>query len=215
MNKAIFLGTFNPPHSGHINCLKSVIQSGLLNDLWIDKIHIIPCWQNPNKESVENPIQHYWQRHRMCTLEFAGLKEFCAVNGIEFKLQPKYTYELIDYFNSDKDDAIKPGFWWIITYETFMELVENKWMNAGQLLNENNFIVLVKDIQEKEALEKHIEFTFNRFFRCMLLNESYTDLHSTQLRNMLIHHDNVYPYINEDTQNYINTNNIYGSIENR
>ena len=49
MSKAIFLGSFNPPHKGHYNCIKSVIESGQLEYLGIDKIHIIPCWQNPNK----------------------------------------------------------------------------------------------------------------------------------------------------------------------
>ena len=80
MSKAIFLGTFNPPHNGHVNCIKSVIRSGILNQFNIEKIHIIPCWQNPNKEDFDDPKLRFWQRYKMCTLEFAGLNDYCIID---------------------------------------------------------------------------------------------------------------------------------------
>ena len=83
MSKAIFLGSFNPPHRGHVNCLKSVINSGLMKELNIDKIHIIPCYQNPNKSQVKNPVWNFWRRYKLCTLEFSGLFEFVAIDDIE------------------------------------------------------------------------------------------------------------------------------------
>ena len=47
--RAIFLGSFNPPHKGHYDVVNSVIESGIMESAKIEKIHIIPCWQNPNK----------------------------------------------------------------------------------------------------------------------------------------------------------------------
>ena len=49
MGKAIFLGSFNPPHKGHYEVVKSVIDSGIMDDFNIENIHVIPCYQNPNK----------------------------------------------------------------------------------------------------------------------------------------------------------------------
>ena len=142
MSKAIFLGTFNPPHNGHVNCIKSVIRSGILNQFNIDKIHIIPCWQNPNKEDFDDPKLRFWQRYKMCTLEFTGLNEYCIIDDIEAKIQPQYTYNLIEYFKSGKDKFID-DFWWIITAETFKELLCGKWYNSEKLINENKFIILI------------------------------------------------------------------------
>ena len=80
----------------------------------------------------------------MCTLEFAGLNEYCIIDDIEAKIQPQYTYNLIEYFKSGKDKFID-DFWWIITPETFKELLCGKWYNSEKLINENKFIILIPD----------------------------------------------------------------------
>ena len=160
MSKAIFLGTFNPPHNGHVNCIKSVIRSGILNQFNIDKIHIIPCWQNPNKEDFDDPKLRFWQRYKMCTLEFSGLNEYCIIDDIEAKIQPQYTYNLIEYFKSGKDKFIN-DFWWIITAETFKELLCGKWYNSEKLINENKFIILIPDNLSDDEYNEIVKYTNN------------------------------------------------------
>ena len=92
MTRAIFLGSFNPPHKGHVNCIKSVIESNIIKELNIDKIHVIPCWQNPNKsKSID-----FYDRYKMCIHEFTLLLDNCLVDDIESLLKPTYTYELIN-----------------------------------------------------------------------------------------------------------------------
>lgn len=210
MSKAIFLGTFNPPHNGHVNCIKSVIRSGILNQFNIDKIHIIPCWQNPNKEDFDDPKLRFWQRYKMCILEFAGLNEYCIIDDIEAKIQPQYTYNLIEYLKSGKDKFID-DFWWIITAETFKELLCGKWYNSEKLINENKFIILIPDNLSDDEYNEIVKYTNNdsKYQFIDLLNDPMANMHSTKLREMIKNNENVYPYINLDTELYIKHHSLY------
>lgn len=210
MSKAIFLGTFNPPHNGHVNCIKSVIRSGILNQFNIDKIHIIPCWQNPNKEDFDDPKLRFWQRYKMCTLEFGGLNDYCIIDDIEAKIQPQYTYNLIEYFKSGKDKFID-DFWWIITAETFKELLCGKWYNSEKLINENKFIILIPDNLSDDEYNEIVKYTNNdsKYQFIDLLNDPMANMHSTKLREMIKNNENVYPYINLDTELYIKHHSLY------
>lgn len=210
MSKAIFLGTFNPPHNGHVNCIKSVIRSGILNQFNIDKIHIIPCWQNPNKEDFDDPKLRFWQRYKMCTLEFGGLNEYCIIDDIEAKIQPQYTYNLIEYLKSGKDKFID-DFWWIITAETFKELLYGKWHNSEKLINENKFIILIPDNLSDDEYNEIVKYTNNdsKYQFIDLLNDPMANMHSTKLREMIKNNENVYPYINLDTELYIKHHSLY------
>lgn len=210
MSKAIFLGTFNPPHNGHVNCIKSVIRSGILNQFNIDKIHIIPCWQNPNKEDFDDPKLRFWQRYKMCTLEFVGLNEYCIIDDIEAKIQPQYTYNLIEYLKSGKDKFIE-DFWWIITAETFKELLCGKWYNSEKLINENKFIILIPDNLSDDEYNEIVKYANNdsKYQFIDLINDPMANMHSTKLREMIKNNENVYPYINLDTELYIKHHSLY------
>ena len=208
MTRAIFLGSFNPPHKGHVNCIKSVIESNIIKQLNIDKIHVIPCWQNPNKsKSID-----FYDRYKMCIYEFTSLSDNCLVDDIESLLKPTYTYELINYFKENKDYLINADFWWIVTEETIEELIDNKWKESERLLKENKFIVLYPD-------ERHnISFKVNDYFK--EINKEPDDyqyiplidqmnVHSTQIREnfwLNTKYDNA---ITKNTKEYIIEHNLY------
>ena len=203
--RAIFLGTFNPPHAGHRNCVKSVISSGLLQKLNIDKIHIIPCWQNPNKDEFDNQELRFWQRYKMCISEFAGLSEFCIIDDIEEKIRPHYTYQLFNYLKSGKENIIGKDFWWIITAETFNELLTNKWKNSDELLHDNKFI-LVQNSGTNIFIPEDILDTCEIYY--VTLNSN-CNIHSTEIRNNFWVNAKYDIYINKETCNYIIEQNLY------
>ena len=208
MTRAIFLGSFNPPHKGHVNCIKSVIESNIIKQLNIDKIHVIPCWQNPNKsKSID-----FYDRYKMCIYEFTSLSDNCLVDDIESLLKPTYTYELIKYFKENKDYLINADFWWIVTEETIEELIDNKWKESERLLKENKFIVLYPEKRH------NISFKVNDYFK--KINKEPDDyqyiplidqmnVHSTQIREnfwLNTKYDNA---ITKNTKEYIIEHNLY------
>ena len=208
MTRAIFLGSFNPPHKGHVNCIKSVIKSNIIKQLNIDKIHVIPCWQNPNKsKSID-----FYDRYKMCILEFTSLSDNCLVDDIESLQKPTYTYELINYFKENKDYLINADFWWIVTEETIEELIDNKWKESERLLKENKFIVLYPE-------ESHnISFKVNDYFKeinkepddyqyIQLIDQM--NVHSTQVRENFWLNTKYDSAITKNTKEYIIEHSLY------
>lgn len=209
MSKAIFLGSFNPPHIGHYNCIKSFIDSNLMETLGIDKIHIIPCYQNPNK----NKTIDYIHRYKMCVEMFMDLiaNELVSIDDIEDEMCPKYTYELIEHFKSNKDPYIKDDFWWIITEETYKELIDNKWKNSQWLLSNNQFIIIYenKNNELSESIRLNLsKLLWNEKSIIIPLNKS-IDIHSTQLREYIKNGQSIEEYTNKNVQKYIEENNLY------
>jgi len=215
MSRAIFLGSFNPPHSGHVNCIKSVINSGLMKDLNIDKIHIIPCYQNPNKKQVDDPEWNFWQRYKLCTLEFAGLAEFIVVDDLEMLINrtdcnKSYTYNLINYFKGGHDALIKSDFWWIITVETYKELLAGKWYHSEELLSNNKFIIVYKNTDELDEIINSQYYKNDNYNFVELIKTEDADKHSTELREMIKNDDeNIRKYMKFETLMEIKDNKLY------
>lgn len=76
MNVAIYGGSFDPPHLGHV----MVATHLLLNDLTIDKIVIVPCFQQTGKNLI--PFE---DRFDMCQIAFGWLPR-TQVSQIEAEL---------------------------------------------------------------------------------------------------------------------------------
>ena len=201
MSKAIFLGTFNPPHKGHRNVILSVCDWYSKNHIIdLEQIFIIPCWQNPNKKCMTS----YWDRYKMCLQEFYGtLPDYVLIDDIEAQIKPKYTYDLIKYFKSNKDPYIKYDFYWIITNETFNELWDNKWYKSEWLLDHNRFILIEEDTN-KINWYHYYDIDVHH----VPLNES-CDIHSTNIRNKFWNTENYNKYLCQGTKDYIVEHKLY------
>ena len=202
MSKAIFLGSFNPPHKGHYDCVKSVIESGQMEKLGIDKIHVIPCRQNPNKAKFHTS---FIARYKMCESIFRDLiiDGKVVIDDIENEMLPEYTYDLLRYFHSGNDAMIKDDFWWIITNETFNEIWEGKWKESEWLLANNTFIVL-EDNLDKDNWPHYYDI---RVVQIPLIN--HCDIHSTELRAMVKSKKSIENFTNKDVQEFINEYKLY------
>lgn len=202
MNKKIglFLGSFNPPHIGHISIVSSCVNEYIKKQNLLDSIWVIPAYQNPNKVNTNN----YEQRLHWCESSYGGFgyipKVF--VKDIEGDLKPKYTIELIEYLKSNYTDT---EFIWLITWETYCELLDGKWFASSRLLDENKFIVINEGKMDEDIDIDYIHFRIghSNLIRCKNIISTMKlpnriDISSTKIREMIKNCECPIPYITGD-----------------
>lgn len=89
MKIAVFGGTFDPPHKGHTELCRKILNEGRYG---IDKIIVMPCGDPPHKTAVTSA------RHRlaMCEAAFDGLR--AEVSGYEINEKGKsYTFRTLEH----------------------------------------------------------------------------------------------------------------------
>ena len=90
MKIALYLGSFNPFHNGHLECIKTA-----LNDFKMDRVIIVPTMRNPWKEEKVLDFNK-----RISILRFQLQEEFfpkqwikIGIDNIEkFLIPPYYSY---------------------------------------------------------------------------------------------------------------------------
>lgn len=208
--KGIFLGTFNPPHIGHYSCLSSIVNCIKKDHDWldIDNIHVIPCWQNPNKEKSIS----FNDRYNMCKLSFKEFEPYVFIDDIESIIKPKYTYDLIKYFKEGQDiSKIGDNFWWIITVETMEEIISNNWYNSEWLLKNNKFVLLYLNNRPYsiEATRYHFENRLKIKNNLRFVSIEDKGIHSTDIRDNFWVNSKYDNCITQETKEYIINNNLY------
>jgi nicotinate-nucleotide adenylyltransferase len=136
MKTAIFGGSFDPVHLGHIEVVKKA-----LSELDIDKLIILPNYLNPLKHSFSAPpkLRLKWLRE--------VFKNYPKVEVSDFEIKknrPVYTIESVTHF--------KPHYF-IIGSDNLKTL--DKWKDIDKLKNMIEFVVATRGEVDKKLLEKH------------------------------------------------------------
>ena len=192
---AIFLGTFNPPHIGHLNAIQSVLDSEYNNKL--DFIYIIPCNQNPNKKGSIP----FWIRYRMCTQIFKGIDKV-IIDDIESEHDFIYTYNLLKYLVNGKDKFINKDFLWIITEETLREIVDEKWYKSIEILSEFSKRMIILNKSGEGSI---FGFGFDKYVK---LNPG-INIHSTDIRNLVKENKSINLYTKQEVIDIIENEKLY------
>ncbi len=136
MNIAVFGGTFDPVHLGHVEIVKKALEDGD-----IDKIIIVPNFLNPLKNSFSAPAE---LRLKWLKKVF---KDFENVEVSDFEInqkRPVYSIETIKYF--------KPKYF-IIGSDNLKTL--DKWKDIKEILKKTELVVAKRGEIDKNLLKKY------------------------------------------------------------
>jgi nicotinate-nucleotide adenylyltransferase len=196
MKIGLFLGSFNPPHIGHVNIAREVLNRKLVDNVWV-----IPAYQNPNKNI--DTSENFSHRYNMCKLMFD--LPYTYISLVECVAKPKYTYDLLTHL---KEEWPKADFRWIITDETLMEIINGQWYKSYELLNENKFIVVEGTGKYNEEYpQEYVELIKKQGNNSMYL-ENPINMSSTKIRKMIDDGNIPIPFINKET--YKHCIRLYG-----
>lgn len=142
MKIALFLGSFNPFHNGHLECIKCA-----LNDFKMDKVVIVPTMQNPwKKEKIldidERKFIIYWSikfnEDSNIIINWEKGIPSIYIDLIEKELtSPYYSYATLHTLkNKYCNDEI-----FVLCGEDTIKDIPN-WMNGEQIIQDYNFLIV-------------------------------------------------------------------------
>lgn len=126
---AIFGGSFNPIHVGHIALAKSVVQAHLADEVWL-----LVSPQNPLKE--QNGLQPEQVRLRLANEALAN-EQHIHVSDFEFHLpRPSYTWKTLNALQQSY-----PTYEFKLLIGADNWLIFNKWANYKEILDNHKILV--------------------------------------------------------------------------
>lgn len=151
MKIALFLGSFNPFHNGHLKCVKTA-----LKDFKMDKVIIVPTMQNPWKEEKVLDINKRFEiiylsilgaglihkGHRRYTCGNSPLSAWIDYSTIEKELiPPYYSYATL---HALKNKYCNDEIFILCGEDTIKDIPD--WMNGEQIIQDYNFLVVDRPI---------------------------------------------------------------------
>lgn len=147
MKIALYLGSFNPFHNGHLEVVKVA-----LNDFKMDKVIIVPSMQNPWKEEKVLDINKrieiihltilraglIHKAHKMYTCGNSPLSAWVDYSTIEKELiSPYYSYATLHALkNKYCNDEI-----FVLVGSDTMKDIPN-WMHGGKIIEDYDFLIV-------------------------------------------------------------------------
>lgn len=174
MKKAIFGGTFDPIHIGHIH-----IAYEALYKLNLEEVLFMPNGMPPHKTNkIVSPAN---VRYEMVEKAIEGEKKFNISSYEIDRGGMSYTYETLIHFNECEPNTE----WFFLTGVDSLMYVE-KWKNTQTILDNCNFVVFSRPgFSEKEIIEKknQVEKMYNR--KIIYLDIPILDVSSTFIKQRI------------------------------
>lgn len=186
MKIAVYVGSFNPVHKGHIKVVKMVLKE------YVDKVIIVPTmsyWNKNNLISIKDRI------NMLKLYETKDIIIDTKNNNYEF------TYQVLrNIQNEYKNDKI-----YLVIGDDLLKDFD-KWKNVSEVLKHNIIVIRRNDINES-IYKKYEKYNF------IVKNKiSSKEISSTIVRNMIINgNKDVLKYIDLKVYDYIKRNNLYVS----
>ena len=197
MKIAMFGGSFNPIHNGHI-----MLANAFQKELSLDKVLIIPTYIPPHKQRDYSVSPQ--QKLEMCRLAVKDMP-FAEVCDIEIKRQgASYTYmtlqELKKIYPHDE-------LYLITGADMFMTI--HQWKNPEIIFNLAVICGVPRNDDDISHLQKQADFLHSLGAKTKILDVNIITLSSTQIRKNVSQGKSISEMVIPDIENYIMQNNLY------
>ncbi len=197
MKTAIFGGSFNPIHNGHIQLVNTFI-----DNLRLDRAIIIPAYVSPFKEKDNSVMPE--QRLEMCRLAFEDNKKV-EVSDIEIRRGgASYTYmtlaELSEKYKGDE-------FFLITGADMFMSV--HTWKHPEIIFRIATICGIPREGEDIYSLHRQAEYLKKLGAKTEILDISVMTVSSTEIRRKIREGRSISGLVPEAVENYIRKNKLY------
>lgn len=174
IKKAIFGGTFDPIHYGHLHIAYTALEK-----LKLDSVIFMPAGIPPHK--AENNITDSIIRYEMVKMAIRNESKF-EVSNFEINSQSRnYTYKTLEYFSKKYNNI---DWYFLSGLDCLMQL--STWKNVSEIFRLCTLVVLSRSgYNKQEVLRRKKEIEEKYGAKIILLDTELMDISSTEIRNKL------------------------------
>lgn len=200
MRRAIFGGSFDPVHNGHIS-----LASELQRALALDQIIVMPTGISPFKKDMERRPASGADRLEMCRLAFADMP-FVTVSDHEISRGGvSYTADTVRHFHGlyQSDELF-----WLVGGDMLMSF--DRWKNWQEILSMCSLAAVSReqDGGDMENLEKKAA-ELNKYGNVSIVRTEPFEISSTEIRKKIIKNSDISCYVPQNVVKYILENHLY------
>ncbi|MDP4178983.1 MAG: nicotinate-nucleotide adenylyltransferase [Bacillota bacterium] len=196
--KAIFGGTFDPIHNGHINIAKKALQL-----LKLDNVVFMPSGNPPHK--IKSNITDGKIRYELIK---AGIQneKFFEVSSYEISKEGySYTYQTMKYFKDLEPDTL----WYFLLGADSLIDIDN-WKRVDKIIESSIIVVLNRPgyrVNEVLKAKEKVENTYGK--EVIYLKTGEVDVSATKIRSLISENKDVSEYIPKAVIEKIKEFNLY------
>jgi len=194
MRVALFGGTFNPIHIGHL-----IMAQYVLNFSEVQKVVFVPNGHPPHK--IED-VADASDRFEMVKISIEDNPYF-DISDFEIKKSgPSWTIDTLKYFSSIYERVC-----FIIGSDNLSEIVN--WYKAEEILRRYSLIVLPRE-RDLCAIKKEIEKLSSKYAQeITLIQMPIVDISSTEIRKLIRQNKSIRYMVHPKVEEYIKRKGLY------
>ncbi|MDD2478641.1 MAG: nicotinate (nicotinamide) nucleotide adenylyltransferase [Victivallaceae bacterium] len=204
MRIAFFGGTFDPPHLGHSEIVRRVLENNLT-----DLALFVPSWSPPHKG--ESPVTPFFHRMAMLKLAVDGVDGF-AISNIEERLKfiPSYTVKILEELDREfPNDQIQL----MIGADSLSTL--HSWYCSEDLVKGREIIAYPREGFEVDinTLKDHWPASKASKLVDAICNLPFNEVSSTEIRSKISKGENAGLMMEKTVYEYILEHNLYRKLK--
>ncbi|MGN0585967.1 MAG: nicotinate (nicotinamide) nucleotide adenylyltransferase [Oscillospiraceae bacterium] len=200
MRTAIFGGSFNPVHLGHVNLVRETAEK-----VQLDRVIVMPTFISPFKKDSSVFVADGANRLEMCRLAFEDMP-FVSVSDYELSRQKvSYTVETMRHYKAElPDDEL----YFIMGSDMLLSL--KKWNSFEEIMRLCTIIAASREENESDIDKLRKEaHDLEKYGRVIVVNISSFEVSSTEIREKIINNRDISCYVPKKVVKYILDINLY------
>ena len=201
MTTALFGGSFDPVHLGHVNAVRSLLKSSLAPD----RVIIMPAFVNPFKAGLERDNRaDCGDRLQMCRIAFNALPR-CEVSDYEIKKETlSYTADTLEYLR-----RIHPEDRLILMMGSDSLKTLPTWNRFRDIINMAHIAAVSRSLEESRKIEGYSRAVRSLGGSVTVIETEPFDISSTEIRKKIVNNQDISCYVDENVVKYIMYKSIY------
>ncbi len=200
MKTAIYGGSFNPPHLGHVSAVNTVV-----SDLEPDRMLIMPDCIAPHKAMAENtPAPEH--RLEMCRLAFGDIPGV-EISDLEIQRGGRsYTVDTLEQLT----DLYPEDEFYLVIGSDMLTSFTTGWYRFEDILKMCTLTVISREKDDMEELAHNADMLKERYNAKVIIMKNHRPvlLSSSEVRKA-IHEGNISGMLSESVWEYIKENGLY------